>query len=191
MHFKSWHMAKAVVGGSWERGSLSFLVDRTWIAWGFAHLQGTNVLVSRLPVPVPPAELLVMFTANRAVHGKIYVGIAANASSQAEIAAALHGRPPQGVVAIAACLSSTKCKAFRCNGKPFGQSAEPVKNIHGVLQFSLVDRDVSVAVPDGRPIISASSPNELPADNSPCYFFVGLPSQFEPGSVRPCWSRRA
>ena len=91
--FKSWHMTKAVVGGhSWERSSLSLFADRTWITWGFCHLQETNVLVSRLPVPVPPADLLVMFTANKAVKGRVSVGIALNASSQGEIAAALDGR---------------------------------------------------------------------------------------------------
>ena len=194
-HFKSWHTAKAVVGGSWERGSLSFLCDRTWTAWGFARLQGTNVLVSRLPVPVPPADLLVMFAANiaKAVPSKIFVGIAKNASSQTEITAALNGRAAQGVVVFAAVLSSTKCKAFRCNGKPFGQCAEPVKHLRGILQFSLVDgQEVSVAVPDGRAIMSARAPTQLAADDCPCYFFVALPSQFESNSVvRPCWSRRA
>ena len=95
--FRIWHAAKAVVGGSWERGSLSFLCNRTWVAWAFAHLHGANFLVSRLPVPVPPADLLLMFAANKAVRGKVYVGIAINASSHAEIAAALNGRAAQGV----------------------------------------------------------------------------------------------
>lgn len=31
-HFKSWSQARAVVGGSCECGSLSFLVDGTWVA---------------------------------------------------------------------------------------------------------------------------------------------------------------
>ena len=191
--FKSWHMTKAVVGGhSWERGSLSLFADRTWITWGFCHLQGTNVLVSRLPVPVPPTDLLVMFTANKAVRGKVSVGIALNASSQGEIAAALDGRGPKGVVAIAAVLSNTRAKAFRYNGKVFGQIAEPVKHLQGIAQFSIVDqREVSIAVPDGRPIVSASVPTELGTDSASCYFFVGLPSNFESESVRPCWSRRA
>ena len=57
------------------------------------------------------------------------------------------------------------------------------------VQFSIVRRDVSLAVP-GRPIISASAPAELAADNASCYFFVGLPSDFESDNVKPCWARR-
>ena len=149
--------------------------------------------MSRLPVPIPPADLLVMLTANK-MKGKVSVGTALNASSQGEIAATLDGRGPKGVVAIAAVLSNTRAKAFRYNGKPFGQIAEPVKHLRGIAQFSIVDRrEVSIAVPDGRPILSASAPTELAADSASCYFFVGLPSNFESDSVRPCWcrSRRA
>ena len=93
---------------------------------------------------------------------------------------------------VCAVLSNTRCKAFRVNGKPFGQIAEPVTNLDGLVQFSIVDRrEVSVAVPDGRAIVSASVPTELAADNASCYFFVGLPSNFESDRVRPCWARRS
>jgi hypothetical protein len=131
-----------------------------------------------------------MFCADRAVRGKeILVGIAINTSCQDEITAALRGRPSQGTV-VAAVLSSARCRSFRFNGIPFGPTAAPVKQLRGIVQFSVVDRQcVAIAVP-GKPIVSVRTPTELP-ESASCHFFVVLPSPFEPGSVRPCWSRRA
>ena len=51
-HFKCWSGAKAVVGGSWERGSLSFLVDGTWVAWAFVHLHQHPTIVQNFPTIV-------------------------------------------------------------------------------------------------------------------------------------------
>ena len=101
-HFKCWSGAKAVVGGSWERGSLSLLVDGTWVAWAFVHLHqhGANMLVSRLPVP--SADVLMMFCVNRTIRGQVFIGIATNTGRQEEITNALRGKPPQGAVAVAA-----------------------------------------------------------------------------------------
>jgi len=189
-HFKSWSQATAIVGGSWERGSLSFLVDQMWVAWAFLHLRETRVLMSRFPVP--SADMLVMFSLNRAVKGKIFFGIATNASCQGDITSALDGRPPrEGTAAVAAVLSSRKVKAFVLNGKSFGPSVPPVKQIRGIVQFTLVERNVAVAVP-GRPTVSTTTPTELAADGASFHFFMVLPSPLELDSVsvRPCWGRR-
>ena len=193
-HFKSWSQARAVVGGTWERGSLSFLVDGAWVAWAFVHLHqhGTNMLVSR--IPVPSADVLMMFCANtRAIRGKILVGIAMNTSCQDEIASALRGRPSQDAIAVAAVLSSATSKAFRLNGRAFGPTAEPIKHqLRGIIQFSVVERwCVAIAVP-GRRIISARMPAEL-AESALCHCFVLLPPAVRPDEVTltPCWSRRA
>ena len=192
-HFKSWSRVRAVVGGTWERGSLSFLVDGTWVAWAFVHLHqhGTNMLVSR--IPVPSADVLMMFCANRAIRGRILVGIATNTSCQDEITSALRGRPSQDTVAVVAVLSDATCKAFRCNGKAFGPSAEPIRTtLRGIVQFSVVDRrTVAIAVP-GRRIISARMPADL-AESVSCHCFVVLPLAVRPDEVTltPCWSRRA
>lgn len=186
-HFKSWSHAKAVIGGSWERGSLSFLVDGTWLAWAFVHLHGASMLVSRLPVP--SADVLMMFCANREIRSQILVGIATNTGCQAEITSALRGRPSQGTVAVAAVLSNATCKAFRCNGKAFGPSAQPIEEqLRGIVQFSVVDQRVAIAVP-GRPMLSARMPASL-ADSVSCHCFVMLPPNISPDEVRPCWARR-
>ena len=187
-HFKRWSLTKAVVGGSWERGSLSFLVDRTWVSWGFVQVQGTSVLVSRFPVP--SASMHVMFSVNRAVQGKILVGIAINTGCQDEITTALRGRPSQGTVAVAAVMSSARCRSFRLNDIPFGPTATPVNQLRGIVQFSVVDRQcVAISVP-GKPIVSAKTPTELP-ESASCLFFVVLPPSGRLDEVRPCWSRRA
>ena len=176
-------------GGSWERGSLSFLVDSTWVAWAFVHLGGTNnMLVSRLPVPC--ADLLMMFCAKRAIRGNIIIGIATNTSCRDEIASAVYGEPQGAVAAVAAVLSSASCKAFRYNGKAFGPKADAIRQLRGIVQFSIVDRRyVSIAVP-GRRTISARMPAEL-AESVSCHCFVMLPWSISPDDVRPCWSRRA
>ena len=175
-------------GGSWERGSLSFLVDSTWVAWAFVHLGGANnMLLSRLPIPC--ADVLMMFCANRAIRGKILVGIATNTSCQDEITSALQGRPPQGTVAVAAVLSNASCKAFCLNGRTFGPKADPIRQLRGIVQFSADRRDVSIAVP-GRRTFSARMPAEL-AESVSCHCFVMLPPNISPHDVRPCWSRRA
>ena len=194
-HFKRWGLAKAVTGGSWERGSLSFIVDRTWVSWGFLHLHEENMLVSRLPVP-SATDVLVLFCVNRAIQGKLLVGIATNASCQREIISTLDGRPPVGAFAVAAVLSSRKCKAaFRLNGKHFGPSAPPVEQpLRGIVQLSLVDHQfVTITVPGRRPSISAEIPAEFAeaASASSRHFFVMLPSALHPDDVvRPCWIRR-
>ena len=189
-HFKSWSRAKAVVGGTWERGSLSFLVDGTWVAWAFVHLGGANnMLVSRLPVPC--ADVLMMFCAKRAVRGKILIGIATNSSCQVEITSALYGGPQGTVAAVAAVRSSASCRAFRYNGNAFGPKADPIRQLRGIVQFSIVDRRyVSIAVPGRRRTVSARMPAEL-AESVSCHCFVMLPWNISPDDVRPCWSRRA
>ena len=188
-HFKSWSQARAVVGGSWERGSLSFLVDGTWVAWAFVHLHGANMLMSR--IPVPSADVLMMFCTNRAIRGKLLVGIATNTSCQDDITSALRGRPSQGAITVAAVLSNAKSKAFQRNGRAFGPSAEPIEQqLRGIVQFSVVDRrTVAIAVP-GRRIISARMPADL-AECVSCHCFVVLPPAVRPDEVTPCWSRRA
>ena len=188
-HFKSWSRAKAVVAGNWERGSLSFLVDGTWVAWAFVHLQGANAnaLVSRLPIP--SSDVLLMCCANREIGGDICVGIATDTSSHAEITSALHGRPSQGTV-VAAVLSNVRCKAFRCNGRAFGPSAEPIGRLRGIVQFSIIDRRcVAIAVP-GRRMLSARISAKL-VESTSCHCFVILPKEHDPNEVLPCWSRRA
>ena len=189
-HFKSWSLAKAVVGGSWERGSLTFIVNKTWVAWAFVHLRGTkNVLVSRFPVP--SADAMVMFSIDRVMKSKVLVGIAKTNTSGCQsdvITSALEGRPSQGAVVVAAVLSSAKGKAFKFNNKPFGPSSEPIKELRGIVHFSVIHTDcVAIAVP-GRHIITADTPKELP-DTASCHFFVVLPSSLEVDSVRPCWAR--
>ena len=189
-HFKSWSHARAVIGGSWERGSLSFLVDGTWVAWAFVHWRGANMLVSR--IPVPSADVLMMFCANGALRGKILVGIATNTSCQDEITSSLRGRTsPRGAVAVAAVLSNAPAKAFRRNGLAFGPRAEPIKHeLRGIVQFSVCDRrTVAIAVP-GRRVISAMMPADIPESVS-CHCFVALPPAVRPDEVTPCWSRRS
>ena len=188
-HFKSWLRAKAVVAGNWERGSLSFLVDGLWVAWAFVHPQGANAnaLVSRLPIP--SSDVLLMFCANREIGEDIFVGIATDTGNHAEITSALHGRPSQGTV-VAAVLSNVKSKAFRCNGRAFGPSAEPVERLRGIVQFSIIDRRcVAIAAP-GRRMLSARMPAKL-AESTSCHCFVLLPKEHNPHEVLPCWSRRA
>ena len=191
-HFKSWSRAKAVVGGTWERGSLSLLVDGAWVAWAFVHLHqhGVNMLVSRLPVP--SADVLMMFCVNHTIRGKIFIGIATSTGRQDEITSALRGRPPQGTVAVAAVLSNATCKAaFRINGKSFGPSAELLKQpLRGIVQFSVVDRRIVTIEAPGRRTISAKMPADLEESVS-CHCFVTLPPDLRPEDVRPCWSRRA
>ena len=99
-HFKSWAGAKAVVGGSWERGSLSFLVDQMWVSWAFVHLREARMLMSRFPVP--SLDMSVMFSVNTAVKGSIFVGIATNVNTRSDITSALDGRPLErtGVVSF-------------------------------------------------------------------------------------------
>ena len=180
-------------GGSWERGSLTFLVHGSWVSWAFVHLhqRGTNMLVSR--IPVPSADVLMMFCANRAIRGKskILVGIATNTSSQDEITSALRGRPSQHASAVAAVLSNATCKAFQRNGRAFGPIAEPIKHdLRGIVQFSVCDRrTVTIEVP-GRQAISSTMPADLP-ENVSRHCFVLLPPAVRPNEVTPCWSRRA
>ena len=66
------------------------------------------MLVSR--IPVPSADILMMFCANRAIRGKIKIGIATNTSCQDEITSAMRGQPAQGAIAVAAVLSNATCK---------------------------------------------------------------------------------
>ena len=94
------------------------------------------------------------------------------------------------VAAVAAVLSSAPCKAFRYNGKAFGPKADAIRQLSGIVQFSIVDRRyVSIAVP-GRRTMSARMPAEL-AESVSCHCFVNLPPNISPHDVRPCWSRRA
>ena len=101
-----------------------------------------------------------------------------------------------GAFAVAAVLSSRKCKAaFRLNGKHFGPSAPPVEQpLRGIVQLSLVDHQfVTITVPGRRPSISAEIPAEFAevASASSRHFFVMLPGALHPDDVaRPCWIRR-
>ena len=187
-HFTSWSLTRAVVGGTWEKGSLSFLVSRTWQAWSFTHTRETRVLVSRLPVPSNDATVL--FSANRAFPGKIFVGMSTHASCQGAITSALNGRPMPGVVVVAAALSSARCKAFRCNGKAFGPTVTPVDRFGGIVRFSLDDRcRATIAVQGRKAAVSAKIPLELAPGSAPCFFFVLLPAALRPDEVKPCWIR--
>ena len=185
-HFKLWSSAKAVVAGTWERGNVSVLLDRTWLVWSFLHLGGVDVLVSRCPVP--SNNVSVFFNAHRAAdEGKVFVGISSTVSHH-EIASALSGRSlAPGAFAVAAVLSNARCKAFRCNGKSFGPSAPPVRHLRGIVQFSLVDRCVMIEVPGRAPIV-AKTPADVAIGNE-YHCFVVMPPAFEPDSVRACWSR--
>ena len=186
--FKLWSSAKAVVGGSsWERGNVSFLIDRTWTAWSFVNRRGTDVLVSRCPVP--SQHVAMSFDVRSLVQGKVFVGIASGTNCHLEIASLLAGRPPvAGVVAVAAALSNGRCRAFRCNGKWFGPSAPPIGHLRGIVQLSLGDRRrLRFEVPGCAPI-EAKTPVDLPVENT-YHSFVVLPFGCHHGVVRPCWSR--
>ena len=185
-HWKLWRSTAAVICGAWERGNVSFLIDRFWTAWSFAHAPGTEVLVSLCPVPAH--DVSVLFNIHTPVDGQVLVGVS-NTRCHREIKAALASRRvAPGVVAIAAVLSSGRCKAFRRNGKAFGPSAPAIGSIQGVLRFSLHESRVAVQVPGIEPI-SAKAPTDLPAESS-FHAFVVLPtSAYHPGTVSPCWSR--
>jgi hypothetical protein len=183
-HWKLWRQTTAVIGGAWERGNVSFLIDRFWSAWSFAHDPGTDVLVSLCPVPAH--DVSVLFNIHTPVDGQVLVGVS-NTRCHREIKAALASRrAAPGVVAIAAVLSSGRCKAFRRNGKAFGPGAPAIGRIQGVLQFSLLDRRVAIQVPGIEPI---SAPTDLPTESSFHAFVLLPPSAYHPGSVSPCWSR--
>ena len=186
-HFASWSSTRAVVGGAWERTSLSFLVSRSWVAWSFfVHTQETNFFISRFPVP--STDMTVLFSV--AVVGKILVGMS-NTSCQRALTSALRGRPMPGVVAIAAALSSARGKAFNCNGKKFGPLTTPVeRRLGGIVRFSMDEqRSASIAVPGREAAVSARIPLELAARSAPYHFFVLLPASVRHDEVRPCWSR--
>ena len=167
---------------------MSFLVDSTWVAWAFVHLGGANnMLVSRLPVPC--GDVLMMFCASRAIRGKLFIGTS-NTSCQHAITSAVFGDPQGSEAVVAAVLSSASCKAFCLNGRAFGPKADPIRQLRGVVHFSIFDRNyVSIAVP-GRRTVSARIPTEL-AESMSCHCFVMLPRNISPNDVRPCWSRRA
>ena len=185
-HWKLWRQTTAVIGGAWERGNVSFLIDRFWTAWSFAHEPGTDVLVSLCPVPAH--DVSVLFNIHTPVDGQVLVGVS-NTRCHREIKAALASRRvAPGVVAIAAVLSSGRCKAFRRNGRTFGPGGPAIGRIEGVLRFSLLDRRVAIQVP-GIESISAKAPPDLPAESSFHAFVLLPPSAYYPGSVSPCWSR--
>ena len=187
-HWKLWRSTAAVISGAWERGNVSFLIDRFWTAWSFAHEPDTDALVSLCPVPAH--DVSVFFNIHAPVDGQVLVGVASNTRCHRKIKAALASRRvvAPGVVAIAAVLSSGKCKAFRRNGKAFGPSAPAIGGIQGVLRFALHESRVAVQVP-GIELISAKIPFELPAESS-FHACVLLPSSaYHLGSVSACWSR--
>ena len=134
---------------------------------------------------------MIMFTIDRVVKGKILVGIAKTNASGCQsdvIASALKGRPCQGTVVVAASLSSAKGKAFKYNGKMFGPISEPIKQLRGIVQFSVIDKDcVAIAMPQ-RQTVAAETPKQIP-DTTSAYFFVVLPPSCRADNVRPCWAR--